>query len=88
LVYDDGGKAQNTPRAAYINVTGFIESDRIKLQQALDNVFSLKTTLQKAGGNDQWNIYIPANSYQKFYELVSPTVLAIPEMAYKLASPS
>jgi hypothetical protein len=46
---DDGGKAQNTPRAAYINVTGFIESDRIKLQQALENVFGLKTTLQKAG---------------------------------------
>ena len=82
---DDGGKAQNTPRAAYINVSGFIKSDRRKLQQALENVFALKTTLHKAGGNNQWNIYILTSSYQKFYEIVFPTVCTIPEMAYKLA---
>ena len=68
-------------------MTRFVESDRIKLYHALKNVFGLNMTLQKAGGNNQWNIYIPATSYQKFYELLSPTVLAIPEMAYKLARP-
>lgn len=81
---DDGGKAQNTPKAAYINVTNFTSSERILLQKAVLNVFGFKINIQKAGGNNQYNFYIPASSYERFYEIVSPTILEIPEMRYKI----
>lgn len=81
---DDGGKAQNTPRAFYINATSFNKKERIWLQKALENVFGLKINIQKVGGNNQYNFYIPAASYDRFYQLVSPTVSLIPEMGYKL----
>lgn len=83
---DDGGKAQNTKRAAYINATSFTSSERVLLQKAVQNVFGLKINIQKAGGNNQYNFYIPASSYEKFCEIVLPTVLLIPEMAYKLGN--
>jgi hypothetical protein len=67
---DDGGKAQNTRRAAYINATSFTSSERILLQKAVQNVFGLKINIQKAGGNSQYNFYIPASSYEKFCEIV------------------
>jgi len=72
---DDGGKAQNTPRAAYINVTNFTSSERFLLQKAVLNVFGFKINIQKAGGNNQYNFYIPASSYERFYDIVSPTIL-------------
>ena len=75
---DDGGKAQNTVRAFYINATSFNYSERILLQKVLQNVFNLKINIQKAGGNNQYNFYVPAAEYDKFYKLVSPTVLLIP----------
>ena len=28
---DDGGKAQNTPKAAYINATSFTETERMQI---------------------------------------------------------
>lgn len=82
---DDGGKAQNTPKGAYINATSFTHQERVQIQQVFQNVFNLKITIQKAGGNKQYNFYIPANSYTQFYTLVSPTVLLVPTMMYKLA---
>lgn len=48
---DDGGKAQNTVRAFYINATSFNNSERILLQKALQNVFGLKINIQKAETN-------------------------------------
>jgi hypothetical protein len=81
---DDGGKAQNTPKAAYINATSFSEAERTQIQTAFLNVFNLKINIQKAGGNNQWNFYIPTNSYDRFYMLVYPTVSLIPSMMYKL----
>lgn len=84
---DDGGKAQNTPKGAYINATSFTYQERVQIQQSFQNVFNLQITIQKAGGNKQYNFYIPANSYTQFYTLVSPTVLLVPTMMYKLAQP-
>ena len=83
---DDGGKAQNTVRAFYINATSFNNSERFLLQKALKSVFGLKINIQKAGGNNQYNFYIPAAEYEKFYQLVLPTVSLIPEMGYKLGN--
>nr|YP_009184898.1 putative LAGLIDADG homing endonuclease [Jenufa minuta]YP_009184935.1 putative LAGLIDADG homing endonuclease [Jenufa minuta]ALO63013.1 putative LAGLIDADG homing endonuclease [Jenufa minuta]ALO63016.1 putative LAGLIDADG homing endonuclease [Jenufa minuta] len=90
---EDGGKAQNTPRAAYINVTNFTDYGRVKLQQMLKEVFGLKINIHKAGGNNQYNFYIlftppkggAADSYELFYRLVLPTVDLVPAMRYKLA---
>ncbi len=59
---DDGGKAQNTPKGDYINVSNYTEPERELLRDAVNDVFGLKTRLHKAGGNNQWNIYIPAES--------------------------
>ena len=56
---DDGGKAQNTPKGASINVSNYTKPERELLRDAVNEVFGLKTKLHKAGGNDQWNIYIP-----------------------------
>ena len=81
---DDGGKAQNTPKAAYINVSNFSEPERELLRDSVNKVFGLKTKLHKAGGNNQWNIYVPTESYDKFIEIVSPTVSQIPKMVYKI----
>lgn len=83
---DDGGKAQNTPQAAYINATSFTCSERILLQKAVKNVFGLKINIQKAGGNNQYNFYIPAASYEKFCKIVLPTILLILEMRYKIGT--
>ena len=83
---DDGGKAQNTVRAFYINATSFNNSERILLQKACKKVFGLKINIQKAGGNNQYNFYIPTAEYDKFYQLVLPTVSLIPEMGYKLGN--
>ena len=84
---DDGGKAQNTPKGAYINATSFTHQERVQIQQAFQNVFRFKITIQKAGGNKQYNFYIPVDSYTQFYTLVSPTILLVPTMMYKLAKP-
>lgn len=81
---DDGGKAQNTPKGAYINVTGFTEPERIVLRDAINDRFGLKAKLHSAGGNNQWNIYVPAESYDAFMEIVSPTVSQIPGILYKI----
>lgn len=81
---DDGGKAQNTPKGAYINVSSFSEPKRELLRDSVNTVFGLKTRLHKAGGNNQWNIYVPAESYDKFKEIVSPTVSQVPGMLYKI----
>ena len=83
---DDGGKAQNTSRAFYINATSFNNLERILLQKAFQNIFGLKINIQKAGGNNQYNFYVPAAEYQRFYQLVLPTVSLIPGMGYKLGN--
>lgn len=84
---DDGGKAQNTPRAAYINVSCFTCKQHTQIQKALLDVFGLKVTIQKAGGNKQYNLYIPAGSYTLFHTLVYPIVKQVPDLMYKLVEP-
>ena len=45
---DDGGKAQNTPKGAYINVSNFSEPERELLRDSVNMVFELKMRLHKA----------------------------------------
>ncbi len=46
---DDGGKAQNIPKGAYINVSSFNEPERELLRDSVYEVFGLKARLHKAG---------------------------------------
>ena len=83
---DDGGKAQSTPKAAYINATSFSHEERLQIQKAFSHVFQLKINIHKAGGQNQYNFYIPADSYWPFYKIVYPLMMLVPSMTYKLSS--
>lgn len=82
---DDGGKSQSTVKAAYINATCFSYIERLQIQNAFLRVFKLKINIHKAGKNNQYNFYIPAKSYDKFYTIVCPIILRVPSMIYKLS---
>ena len=70
-----------------ISVCCFSITDHHKLKEALETKFGLKVTIQKQGGGNQVSLYIKSESYQKFYDIVSPIILSIPGMAYKLLDP-
>ena len=82
---DDGGKSQSTPKAAYINATSFSPEERVQIKKAFLSVFKLKINIHKAGGNNQFNFYIPAESYFPFYDIVYPIIRLVPSMTYKLS---
>ena len=82
---DDGGKSQSTPKAAYINATSFSPEEHVQIKNAFLNVFELKINIHKAGGNNQFNFYIPAESYSPFYKIVYPIIRLVPSMTYKLS---
>ena len=82
---DDGGKSQSTPKAAYINATSFSHEERLQIQKAFLQVFELNISIHKAGGNNQYNFYIPANSYWPFHKIVYPLMMLVPSMTYKLS---
>ena len=84
----DGTKYLSGKKGAYINATSFSEQEHSQIQQALKNVFGLTITIHKAGfsqsGNRQYNFYVTAGSYDKFYGIVYPIVSQVPSMLYKL----
>ena len=82
---DDGGKSQSTVKGAYINATSFSDEERLEIQKAFLHGFQLKINIHKAGGNNQYNFYIPADSYFSFYKIVFPTMKYVPSMQYKLS---
>ena len=69
---DDGGRARNTPKGTYINVSIFIKPERELLRDSIYKVFGLKARLHKAWKNDQSNIYIPAELFDRLVEIISP----------------
>lgn len=77
---DDGGKSQSTPKAAYGNATSFSPEEQMQIRKAFFNVFQLKINIHKAGGNNQFNFYIPAESYFPFYEIVYPLIKLVASM--------
>nr|ALA63891.1 putative LAGLIDADG homing endonuclease [Symbiochloris irregularis] len=82
---DDGGKSQSTVKAAYINATSFSPEEQEQIKEAFLHVFQLNIKIHKAGGNNQYNFYIPAPSYSLFYDIVSPIMRNVPSMTYKLS---
>ena len=84
----DGTKYLSGNKGAYINATSFSEQEQSQIQQALKNVFGLNTPIHKAGlsqaGNQQYNFYVTADSYDKFYGIVYPIVSQVASMLYKL----
>ena len=82
---DDGGKSQSTVKGAYINATSFSQQEQLEIQKAFLHVFGLKINIHRAGGNNQYNFYIPADSYWRFYKIVFPIMKLVPSMIYKLS---
>ena len=82
---DDGGKSQSTVRGAYINATSFSQEEQRQIQDAFLRVFQLEIRIHKAGGNNQSNFYIPADSYRQFHKIVYPIIQQVPSMEYKLS---
>ena len=74
---DDGGKGARTPKGVIISVNGFSISDRLLLRECLNVNFQLEVNLHNNG-----QIYIPAASYKRFYEIVASYI--VPSMRYKL----
>ncbi len=74
---DDGGKGANTPKGLIISAAGFTSIEQILLKKCLENNFRLIVNIHKNG-----QFYIPASSYNCFYNLVNPHI--VPSMRYKL----
>lgn len=84
----DGTKYISGQKSVYINASSLSNQEQIQIQQALLNVFGLIVNIHLAGksetGNQQYNFYVTADSYDKFHDLVYPTVSQVPSMLYKL----
>jgi hypothetical protein len=67
--------------------TGEIPESEVKLlQHTLKTNFGLETTIRR-DRDVAASIYIRRESWEKFKQLVEPTVLQVPEMIYKLGKP-
>jgi hypothetical protein len=76
---DDGGRRSDC-RAGYFNTQGFLEDEVVLLQECLWRNFRLPTSMHFAAGRPR--IYIAANRFSQFCELVRPYV--IPALQHKL----
>lgn len=74
---DDGGRGAKTPKGLIISAAGFSSTEHILLKECLERNFKLIVNIHKNG-----QFYIPASSYECFYELVNPYI--VPSMRYKL----
>ena len=84
----DGTRYLSAPKGAYINAISFSNQEQLKIQQAFLFVFKLTINIHKAGksqdGKPQYNFFVVADSYDKFFEMVYPIVSQVPSMLYKL----
>lgn len=78
LYMDDGGKGGNTKKGVIINIAGYDLQSRKRLQLAILKIYNIKLNLHKNG-----QLYIPAKSYNQFYQCIYHFI--IPCMQYKLS---
>jgi len=76
---DDGGKVGKTLKLA---TNSFTYEDCLKLVNALNENFSIKSSIQSAGVENQYIIYIWKNSMDKLRDIVKPYM--VKEMRYKI----
>jgi hypothetical protein len=92
---DDGGRAYNVlpGRGAVLHINSFSREEGQRIQQALYNTFSLDSRLNLSRPSRErviphHRLYFGAKNYQRFYEIIFPTVSQIPWMlTNKLPSP-
>ena len=77
---DDGSCKSKFHRARIINTQGFALHDILKLQDALERKFGIKTTQRKQ--KEGMQLYIPSTEIERFFSLISPYIL--PSMEYKI----
>jgi len=77
---DDGGRGARTPKGLVINTSGFLADEQIALQSLLAGKFGVATSIHRVGKGFQ--LYVRAESYLRFAELVSPHLVA--QMRYKI----
>lgn len=75
---DDGGKVGNGLKLATNN---FSYDENIYLIKLLKDKYNIKSTIQKTGCINQYNIYIWKESLPTLVQLVKPYI--IPSMKYK-----
>ena len=77
---DDGSRGARTPKGLVFNTSCFSEEEQCKLQGILAEKFGVKTSIHRIGKGFQ--IYIKAESFDKFVSLVSPYMVT--QMRYKI----
>lgn len=76
---DDGCKVG---KGLKFSTNSFSYNECLILVKALNDNFNLKASVQSAGSNDQYVIYIWKESMNDLRNIVSPYI--IPEMKYKI----
>lgn len=76
---DDGARVN---KGLKFSTNSFTYDECLILIKALDDNFNLKASVQSAGNNDQYIIYIWKESMDNLRNIVSPYI--IPEMKYKI----
>jgi hypothetical protein len=77
---DDGGRGARTPRELVFNTSCFSADEQVFLAKVLLDSFRVVASIHKHGKGFQ--IYIKAESFSRFSELVSPYLIA--SLRYKL----
>jgi len=77
---DDGGRGARTPRGLVFNTSCYSAHEQVLLREILYDSFGLVTSIHQHGKGYQ--LYIRAESFSLFSELVSPYLIA--SMRYKL----
>jgi hypothetical protein len=77
---DDGGRGARTPRGLVFNTSCYSAEEQVILTKLLFDLFGVLASIHKHGRGFQ--LYIKAESFSRFSELVSPYLIA--SMSYKL----
>jgi ubiquinol-cytochrome c reductase cytochrome b subunit len=78
-IMDDGGKVS---KGLKLSTNSFTYDECVYLIYVLSKNFNLKASVQSAGSNKQYIIYIWKESMSDLFNIVSPYI--IPEMKYKI----
>lgn len=77
---DDGSRGARTPKGLVINTSCYSAAEQQLLQAVFAEKFGVRTSIHHVGKGFQ--LYIKAESFNRFAELVSPYLIAL--MRYKL----
>lgn len=76
----DGSRQQG--QGIYLATNSFTKEDCIFLAKLLENKYTLKTSVVKAGFDNQWKITVKKESMKQLVSVVEKHI--VPEMQYKI----